>query len=297
MASLSEKDDHAHEPDAKLAWRESYYFNWVDLKRGISGFSTVGLLPNANKREFVFALFYDNERETYWEEPDGAIPTDFRNSLSFDRLSFEMIEPLKEWRIKYILDHLEVDIKWKARFPAYDFGGGSGTSWNGHFEQSGFVEGSIKLPTGPILAFKGYGERDKSWGSRDWHIEAWYAFHAQFKDISFGLRRDQVKGEFVVSGGISTVDGHVPIEKVDVDTEYVGSPQKIPYAATTTIHGADESQYTIKSKTLSPKSFVRFERAFQGGSTELFENMAHHYCEELDEDGTGLLEWLFTYTE
>jgi hypothetical protein len=71
----------------------------------------------------------------------------------------------------------------------------------------------------------------------------------------------------------------------------------MPFASKTTVHGEDGSIYTYHSKTLSPSSFVRFEREFKGGRTELFENMAFHVCEELNERGTGFLEWLFTHKE
>lgn len=295
MNTLKADDEFAHQPSERPDWRESYYFNWVDLKAGISGFSTIGILPNAGKREFVFALFYDDQREVYFVEPDGPIPDDFTESLSDGVLSFSVTEPFKEWRIHYDRKGLRADIVWPGRFPAYDFGSGSGTSWAGHFEQSGSPHGEIELRDGRVIDFKGLGERDKSWGARNWHIQGWYALHAQFEDLSIGLRRDTVKDEFHASGGISTRDGHVPILRVDLDT--LRNDSGMPVGATTRVHGSDGSVYTLQSKMISPTSFVRFSREFSGGSTELFEEMAVHTCEELDEDGTGLIEWLFTHPE
>jgi hypothetical protein len=295
LTKLNDDDDYLHKPDERPNFRESYYFNWVDEPSGVSGFSTIGLLPNAKKREFVFALFYEDKREAYWKEPDGVVPVDIDEALSNGMLSFELVNPMNDWKIVYHGEELSAEILWSGRFPYYDFGGGSGTSWVGHFEQSGIVKGTVTLQDGRKLSFHGLGQRDKSWGSRDWHIEAWYAFHAQFKDISIGLRRDQVKGKFIPSGGISTADGFVPITKVNVETKYIEEPIKMPFAAKTTVHGEDGSVYTCHSKTLTPTSFVRFEREFKGGRTELFENMAVHVCEELNERGSGLLEWLFTH--
>ena len=57
-----EADDFLHEPTNELKYREAYYWNWVDLKSNISGFSTIGILPNENRREFVFLLFWDDLR-------------------------------------------------------------------------------------------------------------------------------------------------------------------------------------------------------------------------------------------
>jgi hypothetical protein len=297
LTSLVDADEYAHEPDDSSDWRESYYFNWVDLETGISGFSTIGLLPNAKRSEFVFALFYNGERETYFVEPNGTVPKDFHDSLADGVLSYKVVEPFKDWRIRYRGKNLKADIQWIARFPAYDFGHGSGTSWTGHFEQSGVPKGKIEFSDGKIVNFNGLGERDKSWGSRDWHIEGWYALHAQFDKISIGLRLDTVKGELHPSGGISTTDGHVRITRIELDTLYHHEQSSFPVGALTKVYGEDGSCYTLTSSVISPTSFVRFTREFPGGTTELFEEMAVHECEELESRGTGLIEWLFTHSK
>lgn len=295
MVELDAADEYTHKPNERPDWRESYYFNWVDLDSGVSGFSTIGLLPNVSKKEFVFALFFDGEREAYFVEPDGAIPKDFHESLSDGVLSYEVVEPFKEWRIRYKGKNIKADIRWIGRFPAYDFGQGSGTSWAGHFEQSGAPEGRIEFSDGKIIEFSGLGERDKSWGARDWHIDRWYALHAQFDEVSIGLRLDTVKDEHHPSGGISTADSHTPITRVDLETLYHDEQPDFPAGALTKVYGEDGSSYTLKSSMISPTSFVRFSREFPGGTTELFEEMALHECEELGTQGTGLIEWLFTH--
>jgi len=291
---LNIDDEYAHAPNERPDWRESYYFNWVDLDTGISGFSTIGLLPNVNKREFVFALFYEDKREVHFNESEGPFTNDFANSLTDGVLTYELVEPLKEWKITYDGKKVKFKMTWPARFPAYDFGIGSGTSWAGHFEQSGSPDGIIEFVGGRKIHFSGLGERDKSWGSRDWHIENWYALHAQFDDISIGLRRDMVKGEVHISGSISTLTGHEPLKHVDLVTEK-HPESKIPIGAKTRVAGIDRSIYNIESQLISPTSFVRFERKFSGGRTELYEGMAVHRCKELGKTGTGLIEWLFTY--
>jgi hypothetical protein len=69
----------------------------------------------------------------------------------------------------------------------------------------------------------------------------------------------------------------------------------MPIAAETRIFGDDGSVYTLKSKIISPYTHVRFYRKFSAGSTELWEEMAVHDCEEIDEKGTGLIEWLYSH--
>jgi hypothetical protein len=299
ISAVPNADEYPHAPSERPDWRESYYFNFVDQESGVSGFTTIGLLPNLKKREFVFALFHDDKRELHYLEPEGSVPDDFVVSLSDGRLSYELLEPLKEWRIRLADENENVtaDLRWKGRFPAYHFGGGSGTSWSGHFEQSGHVDGVIKLPGRGSAIVSGLGQRDKSWGHRDWHIESWYALHAQFDSLSIGLRRDIVNGVAHLSGGISSSSGHVAISKVDLETGFTDAEVRMPVRATTRVHGANGSRYTLRSSLISPASFVRFSRPFPGGTTELFEEMAIHECEELKKKGTGLIEWLFTHPE
>ena len=68
-STLTDADELLHEPTREPKWRESYYFNWVDLQNEISGFSTIGIVPNENRREFVFLLFLKGRNEVYYKEP------------------------------------------------------------------------------------------------------------------------------------------------------------------------------------------------------------------------------------
>lgn len=295
MSTPDVVDEFAHKPSEQPDWRESYYFNFVDPDRGISGFTTIGLLPNARKREFVFALFHHDKREAYFVEPEGPVPQSFAESLADSHLAYEVVKPLSEWKISFHGEKLTADLRWKGRFPAYDFGIGSGTSWSGHFEQSQHVTGTIDFAEGQRLKINGVGQRDKSWGARDWHIEGWYALHAQFDTFSVGLRRDIVGGQAHSSGCISSRRGNVPISNVDLETGFSGGKQQMPVRATTHVSGVDGSNYTLESALISPNAFVRFSRQFSGGSTELFENMAMHEYAKQNKTGSGLTEWLFTH--
>ncbi len=292
MNTPSPKDEENHKPSGRKDWRESYYFNFVDLENMVSGFTTIGLYPNLSRREFVFAVFQGGERYIYHQEHDSPFSLETLKCLDDGRLCFQLVEALKSWRIVFSSPGLEVEILWTGRFPAFSFGRGSGTSWEGHFEQSGTVSGRIRAG-GIETSIWGYGQRDKSWGPRQWHIDHWYALHAQFRGFSIGLRMDTVKGVTTVSGGVSTALGSIPVSSVEVETEYSGDPGT-PTGAATRILCQDGKEYSICSKLLSPSSFVKFTRRFPGGTTELVEAMAVHRLEEYGETGTGLLEWLFT---
>src|SRR5512137_1812779 len=122
-------DERNHPPSDRKDWRESYYFNFVDLESGVSGFTTIGLLPRAQKREFVFALFHRDKRHFYYQEPTSPYRFDSLEALNDEHLRFDLVEAMKQWRIILATGDLKADIHWTARFPSYNFGECSGTSW------------------------------------------------------------------------------------------------------------------------------------------------------------------------
>ncbi len=61
-------DDYRHIPEDKLEWRESYYFNFVSRDNKTSGFTTIGILPNQQKAEFILAFFHEDKQTIYFKE-------------------------------------------------------------------------------------------------------------------------------------------------------------------------------------------------------------------------------------
>jgi len=290
-------DDFRHIPEEELDWRESYYFNFVSRDNKTSGFTTIGILPNQEKAEFVLALIHEDKQKLYYKEQKATINDQSSSLISDKILTYKLSEPLHKWEIDFVDADLELNIEWNARFPPFDFGKGSGTSWTGHFEQSGIVKGAAKLSDGRIINIDGYGQRDKSWGPRDWHIENWFAFHAQFETYAVGLRRDTVNGLVHVSGGITSALNQSTASQVDLEITYEKGDCPNPTGALTNIRFVDGNILTLKSRLISPESFVRFSRSFPKGSTELFEGMAIHESAANGEIGTGLIEFLTTHAK
>lgn len=283
-------DDYDHIPDRNMDWRESYYFNFVSQDNKSSGFATIGILPNQKKAEFVLTFIFEDKRINYYQVHDQA-----HSSLSDNTLTFRLVEPMQRWKIDFSNESLDLHIQWRARFPPFDFGKGSETSWRGHFEQSGTVKGEAKLPSVGKIAVKGYSQRDKSWGPRDWHVQEWFALHAQFKTYAIGLRRDKVNGVPYASGGLFSRKKHIAVSHVEAKMRYEKGDCKNPIGALTYVKLADGKTLTLRSRLVSPQSFVKFSRDFPKGSTELFEGMVTHECSRTGEKGTGLIEKLATH--
>ncbi|WXG42109.1 MAG: hypothetical protein WED07_15320 [Candidatus Freyarchaeum deiterrae] len=296
VLTLTGSDELLHQPDNRLKWRESYYFNWVDAEDNVSGFTTIGILPNEKKREFVFLLFIDDEIEIHYLEPPlEKYEKDINESLTDNSLTYQMVEPLQTWKILYMCPKLEFNLSFKTRFPTYDFGKDSSASWHGHFEASGKVKGYIKFENGTKRNIIGFGQRDKSWGYRDWHeFDKWYATHIQFKDWTCAFRKDYRGNRAALSGYIATKKGTTPIAKAEIETVNDNDPFQTPLTSTYHITDTKGKTLTAKSRLLGKKTYLRFARNFSEGYTELFEQMVIIESEETGEVGTGMTEYLRT---
>ena len=294
---MKPSDELLHQPSNDFKWRESYYFNWVDLENQFSGFSTIGILPNQEKREFVFLLFFKEYNEIYYKEPNLLnYEADINSMLQDKRLSYELIKPFKIWRIKYKSRKIKFELDFKTRFPTYDFGVNSSASWQHHFEASGEINGYIRLKDGTKTSINGYGERDKSWGFRDWHqFDKWYAGHFQFKEWSCAFRKDYFGRNIDLSGYYSNKKGNLSLSKVEINTINSEDHFKSPLKANYTVILKNGIAFSIEAERIKKDSFIRFARDFSGGYTELFEQMVKIKDLDSGEIGSGMMEHLRTY--
>jgi hypothetical protein len=294
---LKTSDELLHHSSNEFKWRESYYFNWVDLVNKISGFSTIGILPNQKKREFVFVLFLKESNEIYYKEPVlSNYEADINTMLQDKRLLYELLETLKNWRIKYQSRKLIFEIEFKTRFPNYNFAEDSSASWHHHFEASGEINGRISFKDGNNIKIHGYGQRDKSWGYRDWHqFDKWYAGHFQFKDWSCAFRKDYIGKNVDLSGYTSNKNENIPLSEVEINTVNSKDQFKSPLKSSYKILNINRELYLIESNRIKRESFIRFARDFLGGYTELFEQMVIIKNLNTGEIGSGMMEHLRTY--
>ena len=296
-SALTNADELLHEPTSEPKWRESYYFNWVDLVNEISGFSTIGIVPNENRREFVFLLFLKERNEVYYKEPQLHHYEDSISTMLTEKnLSYKLIEPFKIWQIEYTSRKLNFNIKFETRFPTYSFGIDSSASWHQHFEASGIVKGNLKFKDGRDSEINGYGQRDKSWGYRDWHqFDKWYAGHFQFNKWSSTFRKDYFGNHIDLSGHISNKKNNITLSSLEIETINDKDKFNSPLTATYVITDKDDNSYRIKAERIKKDSFIRFVRLFEGGNTELFEQMV--FMKDLDtgEIGSGMMEHLRTF--
>jgi len=177
---------------------------------------------------------------------------------------------------------LGLDLEWEADTPVYDYPYEEGTL-GAHYEHAGTVHGEILIGDERI-AYEGHGERDHSWGQRDWWAWGWHWTSFQIGD---GLAVNAVKAD-EMAGGIGYVwrmgEELEPITGMLLET-HVGEDD-IPTAARYVING--ELEVDVEALGPAPVPLVapdgrmsRFPRALCRYSTN-------------EGVGTGWAEWLQT---
>lgn len=262
--------DVIHEFGSHEEWNESFYFNFYDRGQDICGFMRIGLKPN-KKEKHVFC---------YLMMPDGNIvglkdqAVMENNDLDALGLKFTKLEDEKRWKLDFEGElpkmHKEGE-KEKVSFAldfvavnkVYDYRESvsgekekiASAVASEHLEQFGKYTGKLSVGS-KIYDVTGMGERDHSWGVRDWHApKMWVWITAQFdEDFAFNLTKLYMeRGE--VDAGFIYMDGkNVPIIRADIVTEYNrdGSPNTVYMALHDKegdVHGA---KAVVRHKVILP---------------------------------------------
>jgi hypothetical protein len=238
--------DVLHSRGESLEWSESFYFNLYDRENDICMFMRIGLKPNADERSaFCFIMMPDGsalgmkgattmgkgdlealgltfrkiEDERKWSLClDGHLSTMTAEGPRAVRASFDLVfETLNE-----VFDYREcVDLKGERL---------SRSVASEHLEQFGRVTGTVKVGD-RTFTIDGLGERDHSWGVRDWNApKMWIWLTAQFSpQVALNVTKLFVEGGEVTAGFIHLNGRSIPLVKAEVRTELDpnGSPRSL----------------------------------------------------------------------
>ncbi|MCC7078109.1 MAG: hypothetical protein IT198_13385 [Acidimicrobiia bacterium] len=213
---ISPEDEALHPAGDLPHWQESFYFNWSDPEREVLGLARIGyrfaddrvdglvLSIRGGRPEFCYPAV-NLRRQGPWtdQNPDKG----FRAG----RLVFEILEPLSRFRLRLDGTH-SMDLVWEATTPPLDFGDSQGSFRSEmaaeHFEQAGTVRGWTEF-RGHRSDVDGRGQRDKSWGPRDWgSLVGWDWVSGQFEDgTAFNATRVRGPDGTVVPAGFVHHDG------------------------------------------------------------------------------------------
>ncbi|MBB2913419.1 hypothetical protein FHS43_004723 [Streptosporangium becharense] len=204
-----EEDEGCHPAGAEPLWNESVYLDFTADDGSVAGYVRLGLYPNWN-RAWYWACLVGRDRPTVLLADDHAplpgpdLTVRGEGHRAAYRATHEVTVPMRSFRLT--LDAAAVPVvDDPAR--AYDDPGGAETTllgfdleWTtvGGVYPYGFlpryeipceVAGTIRAG-GEEIAFSGHGERDHSWGERDWWQTSWLWSSGRLDDGTFfhGMR-------------------------------------------------------------------------------------------------------------
>jgi hypothetical protein len=128
--------------------------------------------------------------------------------------------PLRTAQVKYTGQRLSYDFSYDALHPAYGYdshpGGCPQFFADNRFEQSGRIKGSVTVD-GRKIAFDALGQRDHSWGARNWGVNYHYKwFHATTPGAAVHFFKMDYLGRSLTRGYVFK-NGHMSqIQDVDV---------------------------------------------------------------------------------
>ncbi|MBW2230633.1 MAG: hypothetical protein JRH17_09615 [Deltaproteobacteria bacterium] len=223
---ISREDEWLHPAGPDSAWQESFYFNWADPDRRAFTLARIGYRANVRKTDGLVISLRDGELELYYgpadldhdgpcsnEDPTkGMLAGDFRVTME---------EPLSRWRLQIEGDR-GMDVVFQAQTPPFDYHGDGGklasTMTGAHFEQAGRVTGWTAFGAGR-QQIDARGQRDKSWGVRDWdRLEGWNWIAGQFgPHLAFNVMQTIEAGNPLDNGFIFRDGENRAIDRCTID--------------------------------------------------------------------------------
>lgn len=216
---MDARHEFFHAPDDGEFWSESHYLDVIG--DDAAAHARIGFYPNRDAAN-VFAYLLDGTGPdaTVYRLREDEVDLRHVHGLTVDApdLSFEMVplEVGRDWRVSFggtaarcegpseIVGgegdpvEVEVELVTRARHDPFLYSGGA--DWPGgededRYEVATHVEGEARIDVGDgdgtgtgddarTLALEGPGERDHSWGRRDWTDGEWLWISGSFEDGS-----------------------------------------------------------------------------------------------------------------
>lgn len=221
-------DEHLHDPGDERHWQESFYFNWADAGGAAFGLARVGYRFAEGRGDGLVLAICDGRPEYCYPGVNlrGIPPRDGRppGTYAVGRLALSVEEPLKRFRLTLDGPH-RMDLVFEAFTDVFDYATQFAPELAAsHYEQAGSVEGWTEF-RGKHREISGTGQRDKSWGVRDWAtVAGWDWISAQFgTDAAFNATLvADADGTALPSGFVHSDGENHAIAGIDLDYDWGG---------------------------------------------------------------------------
>ena len=225
-------DERSHTPGDERLWGESWYFDFTDRDGRLGGYVRLGLYPNLGVAWYWACLVGEGRRLVtvidHEVPPPGAPSLEIRTEglwadhtveTPFDHMTLaceafavavddpaEVYGDLRGDRVPF-----GFDLEWETHGGVYPW---IGTT---RYEVPCMVHGEI-LVGDETIAFDGIGQRDHSWGVRDWWNVGWVWTAGGLEDgTRFHTTRVRVPGLEAFAPGYVLPPGGA-VEQIDVCT-------------------------------------------------------------------------------
>ena len=277
MRAIEPADERVHPVDpAVRSWSESWFFSWIDLDGGASGFFRVGVLPN-QQRAMLWSFVHDGTRWLGREE--STLPfehVDLTDGLAYDafglRFGWRPDPPLEGGRFTFDGTLLErtgavsgahvpvaIELDCAATGPPHPTGVGHDEGISAYeamrFEQPLRATGTVRVGDREHTVRAG-AHRDKSWGPREWRV-AFTLGDLQAGDRQLWFVARSLPGPG--GGFLRTADGMQRVMVLEESTADHDDEGHTISGGTLCLRGADGDRFDVTLRPISPS--VTFDMA------------------------------------
>jgi hypothetical protein len=292
-------DEQRHRPGDEELWNESYYLDFVSGGGDLAGYVRIGLYPNLGVTWWTTMVVGEGRPLLASVGYDLPLPggTGLEVAAAGTEVRATVVRPLEEMTVQgsapaVTLEGagsvyegsageptaLELDLSWKTDGVPFHY------DLTTRYEIPCLVAGEIVVG-GERAVVEGHGQRDHSWGVRDWWAFGWCWSAARLDDGTRVHAADiRIPGSPVAFGYVQHPDGRVdPVETLAV-TEVLGE-------------GGMPSRATIEIQPgplvleVLPIAFGPLVLTAPDGRISRFPRAAARFTAADGRAGTGWIEW------
>jgi hypothetical protein len=245
-------DEGRHAPGDEMLWGESWYHDFAAQDGSYGGYLRLGLYPNQEIAWYWVHLVRNGQPLVVIRDHAVPGPKEMDGPVSVEspmvRGTWQPVEPLRSYRITTegtgvaLADPVDafhgeqgtevavrLDLTWEGVAPCFPYAATT------RFEQSAWVSGEMVIGDERIEV-RCPGQRDHSWGVRDWWLFPWVWCSGRLDDGTWWhcARSALPKAELFQTGYVVSPDGELR-EATTIGLDYELDGEQLPTSATITV--------------------------------------------------------------
>ena len=299
LRAVTPDDEVRHQPDGEELWNESYYLDFVDGDGRLGGYVRLGFYPNLQVAWWTTALVRDDGPSIISAAYDlvaAPLPA-LHAEGSGVTVDLEVEQALEAFRVMAtatgqayedptsVYDHeegrnvdLALDLRWTTDGTPYHY------EVTTRYEIPCLVSGTVTVD-GEVFSIEGQGQRDHSWGVRDWWAFGWCWLAARLDD---GTR---LHAADIRMPGMPIAFGYVqgpgrPVERVtELEVDEVLGRAGLP------VEGFMKLEPGGFDVAISPEAFGPLLLTSSDGRVSRFPRAMARFTTDDGRTGMGWIEW------